>query len=209
MRELDPVALARDIAQTLDIPWELSSGNSPTLAPPNPRRHVANRVLRHRRRRCLLPELGTMSVPSSSRCRYDDTLIALVSLRCPGHPGGTATGSESSTRALPSNTQGGKEYEDGFRCSIHRDRFFGAALRVDGSARDRRPGAAHAGGPGAADAGGPGAAHAGCPGPADAGSPSAVADRSAPAPVGSDGWRGLDRRGTPAPIAACRTGANP
>src|SRR6266478_863563 len=113
MRELDPVALARDIAQTLDIPWELSSGNSPTLAAPN-RRHVANRVLRHRRRRCLLPELGTMSVPSSSRCRYDDTLIALVSLRCPGHPGGTATGSESSTRALPSNTQGGKNMRTGF-----------------------------------------------------------------------------------------------
>src|SRR5207245_5288492 len=34
--------------------------------------------------------------------------------RCPGHPGGTATGSESSTRALSSNAQGGKNMRKGF-----------------------------------------------------------------------------------------------
>ena len=43
MRELDPVALAPDIAQAPDILWKRSSGNTQTPAGPDPRRHVANR----------------------------------------------------------------------------------------------------------------------------------------------------------------------
>ncbi len=57
MLELDPVALARDIAQAPDILWKLSSGNSQTLAAPDPRRHVANRVSRRRWRRSVTPRL--------------------------------------------------------------------------------------------------------------------------------------------------------